>query len=299
MKLTNPVGSNNIISGFGIRKGTPHNGVDIAVPSGTRVVSPARGVVVASVDEARDGKCGGFIMIKHQVDGETFYTKYCHLKKRYARVGDTVAEGESIALSGGGKDDPFKGNAEGPHLHFELLNSSKSPIDPSPYLKGAALVLGTAALANAVSKDSDSTDKSEDSNKLLTGMFSKIATPLTIAGLAGAAIGPGVSENRNIYRKKNMDNLIRKTLREFVEEAEKKDSKKKESIVPGCNGAKMGLGALVIILEKLLEGRGEGERAAKEIRMFLMGQNKVNAEQMVQILKKYKKEDLIPYTGCL
>lgn len=303
MKLVNPVNSTNIISGFGTRRGVQHKGVDIAVPSGTRVVSPARGIIVASVDDARDGgKCGGFIKIKHQVEGETFFTKYCHLKKRYARVGDTVNAGESIGLSGGGKDDPHKGNSEGPHLHFELLDSGENHIDPQPYILGASLV-GTGALLSKSKSSDKSGDKSttdpNDENRLLTGLFKNLTPALTAAGLAGMAFGSGVSENHNIYRKKNMDNIIRKTLREFVEQADKKEVKKKETLVPGCKGAKMGLGALVIILEKLLEGRGEGERAAKEIRMFLMGQNKVNSEQIAQILKKYKRDDLIGYTGCI
>ena len=60
MKLVNPVNSTNIISGFGTRRGSQHKGIDIAVPSGTRVVSPAKGVIVASADDAKDGgKCGG------------------------------------------------------------------------------------------------------------------------------------------------------------------------------------------------------------------------------------------------
>lgn len=301
MKLVNPVNSTNIISGFGTRRGVQHKGIDIGVPSGTRVVSPANGVVVASADDAKDGgKCGGFIKIKHETEGQTFYTKYCHLKKRYARAGDGVNAGESIGLSGGDKDDPFKGNSEGPHLHFELLDSSENHVDPQPYILGASLVGTGALLSDKEKKKKKEKETSDnDENRLLTALFKNISPALTVAGLAGMAVGPGVSENRNIYRKKNMDNVIKKTLREFVEQADKKQTNKKETIVPGCRGAKMGLGALVIILEKLLEGRGEGERAAKEIRMFLMGQNKVNAEQVAQILIKYKKEDLIAYTGCI
>lgn len=299
MILVNPVNSTNITSGFGTRRGVQHKGIDIAVPSGTRVVAPANGVIVASDDDAKDGgKCGGFIKIKHKAEGQTFYTKYCHLKKRYARAGDGVNAGESIGLSGGGKDDPFKGNSEGPHLHFELLDSSENHVDPQPYILGASLV-GPGALLSGKKNKKEKETSDNDENRLLTALFKNISPALTVAGLAGMVVGPGVSENRNIYRKKNMDNVIKKTLREFVEQADKKQTNKKETIVPGCRGAKMGLGALVIILEKLLEGRGEGERAAKEIRMFLMGQNKVNAEQVAQILIKYKKEDLIAYTGCI
>jgi len=305
MKLINPVNSTNISSGFGIRNGIPHNGVDIMVPSGTRFVAPAKGIVIASTDDARDGgKCGGFVMLKHDIDGETYYTKYCHVKRRYARAGDTVNAGESIALSGGDEKDPHKGNAQGPHLHFELLNSSKKPIDPKPYLLGASLVgASTLSSDNGSKDDEDDEDDNKisdkDENVYLKKMFAPLSPALTAMGLLGMGIGSGVSENHDIYKKKNMDNIIRKTLREFVEESDKKDNKKKETLVPGCKGAKMALGALVIILEKLLEGRGEGERAAKEIRMFLMGQNKVNAEQIAQILKKYKREDLIAYTGCI
>jgi hypothetical protein len=71
--------------------------------------------------------------------------------------GDRVSKGSRIGYSGGGANDPGKGNSDGPHLHFELLNKSKKPIDPEQFLKGSA-ILGAAtvaALATSGSNDGD------------------------------------------------------------------------------------------------------------------------------------------------
>ena len=130
-------------SGFGPRNGRPHNGIDIGVPDGTGVNSVADGEVVRA--DMRDYKgYGNFIIIKHDLDGETFYSAYAHLTKMLVSVGNKVKQGEQIALSGGGQGlAGGAGLSTGPHLHFEIRKSeSGNWVNPEKYLSGAEIVKG-------------------------------------------------------------------------------------------------------------------------------------------------------------
>ena len=123
-----PVNDARITSGFGYRtiggESGNHQGVDLAVESGTKVFSPANGKVVSSMNAG--GKCGGLVIIDHG----NFQTKYCHLSKfDVVKKGDEVKKGQLIGYSGGGKNDPFKGNSLGPHLHYEVSRNGRV-VDP-------------------------------------------------------------------------------------------------------------------------------------------------------------------------
>ena len=85
-----------------------HNGIDIAVPTGTRVKAVAAGKVVQS---GWHGGYGNLVAVKH-FDGSL--SLYGHNSQLEARVGDQVEAGQTIALSGS------TGRSTGPHLHFEL-----------------------------------------------------------------------------------------------------------------------------------------------------------------------------------
>ena len=146
-------------SGFGQRGTGKHSGVDLKADSGTRVVSIADGEVFKSDDTSDPNGYGGQILIKHLLDGKPYYSKYAHLRKRYVRVGETVTAGEKIGESGGGPNDPNKGRSTGPHLHFEILDGGKKPIDPEPILTGAV------ALGGAVLHGSVLSGKNKDKNK--------------------------------------------------------------------------------------------------------------------------------------
>jgi hypothetical protein len=135
-------------SGFGQRNNANHAGIDLKANSGTRVLASLPGKVVKSDDT--NSSYGGLIVIRHDLDGDTYYTKYAHLRNRYKNVNDIVSAGEQIGESGGGPNDRNKGNATGPHLHFEFLNSNKQAIDPEPYLK---------------SKEIDADDNNKEKNK--------------------------------------------------------------------------------------------------------------------------------------
>ena len=150
-------------SGFGQRGTGKHSGVDLKADSGTRVVSIADGEVFKSDDTSDPNGYGGQILIKHLLDGKPYYSKYAHLRKRYVRVGETVTAGEKIGESGGGPNDPNKGRSTGPHLHFEILDGAKQPINPEPILTGVA-VLGGAALIGS-SLFGKNKDKNKDKSK--------------------------------------------------------------------------------------------------------------------------------------
>ena len=129
-----------ITSGFGARniKSNPnaskdHKGLDLRAASGTKIITPADGMVkIASFNH---GNCGGMIEIQHG----NYSTKYCHAKQITVKPGDTVKKGQEIGLSGGGAQDFGRGNSLQQHLHFEVLAGGRN-IDPStvmPFLRKA------------------------------------------------------------------------------------------------------------------------------------------------------------------
>jgi hypothetical protein len=150
-------------SSFGQRGTGKHSGIDLKADSGTRVVSITDGEVFKSDDSSDPNGYGGQIVIKHLLNGKTYYSKYAHLRKRYVRVGETVTAGEKIGESGGGPNDPNKGRSTGPHLHFEILDGSKQPINPEPILTGVAALGGAALIGSSLFGKNK--DNNKDKNK--------------------------------------------------------------------------------------------------------------------------------------
>lgn len=70
------------------------------------------------------GVYGKTVMIDH---GKGIQTLYAHNDRLLVKVGEQIAAGEQIALSGN------TGNTTGPHLHFEIRLNGKV-IDPLKYL---------------------------------------------------------------------------------------------------------------------------------------------------------------------
>jgi murein DD-endopeptidase MepM/ murein hydrolase activator NlpD len=112
--------SGPVVSGFGPRWGSMHEGIDISVPNGTAVHAAAGGTIIYA---GGMGGYGNIIVIDH---GNGLATAYAHLSAIWVG-GGSVSQGQAIAASG------CTGHCLGPHLHFEVRVNG-SPVDPLGYL---------------------------------------------------------------------------------------------------------------------------------------------------------------------
>ncbi|MEK5645944.1 MULTISPECIES: peptidoglycan DD-metalloendopeptidase family protein [Paenibacillus] len=114
-----------VTSGFKIRWGKQHAGVDIAAPgdsTGLGIVAFMPGTVTFSGVRGGYGNC---IMIDH---GGGLVTLYGHMQSPSPlSVGEQVEAGQLIGKIGN------TGSSQGAHLHFEI-RINDSPVDPLPYL---------------------------------------------------------------------------------------------------------------------------------------------------------------------
>ncbi len=123
-----PISGGRLSSNFGRRKApkkgasTYHKGIDWAVPTGTAVFASCGGTVA----KAGWGSGYGYVVYINHEDGSQ--TRYGHLSKVLVKAGQTVKQGERIALSGN------TGVSTGPHLHFEILIRG-SQVNPAKYIK--------------------------------------------------------------------------------------------------------------------------------------------------------------------
>ena len=113
-----PVEQGQISSGFGIRNGTMHDGVDIAAPVGTPVHAAESGTVIYS---GRLRGYGNVIIVRHD---EHYVTVYGHNSENLVREGDSVRCGETICEIG------ETGHTTGANLHFEVRrdNVARNPL---------------------------------------------------------------------------------------------------------------------------------------------------------------------------
>ena len=93
-----------------------HSGMDIGCQYGDAVWASDSGTVILAGDNGGYGNC---VMIDHGfVNGDHYYTLYGHLSAIYVSYGQSVSQGETIGAVGS------TGVSTGPHLHFEIRNSS-------------------------------------------------------------------------------------------------------------------------------------------------------------------------------
>lgn len=109
MNIIKPV-SGVVTSRFGSRWGRSHKGVDIGAPKGTSIKAVASGTVTVS-SYGYGGGYGNYIIISH---GNGVETVYGHCSALYAKVGQKVSQGETIAAVGN------TGRSYGNHLHLEI-----------------------------------------------------------------------------------------------------------------------------------------------------------------------------------
>ncbi|MBR5127115.1 MAG: M23 family metallopeptidase [Roseburia sp.] len=116
-----PINGGRKTSNYGWRWGRLHKGTDWGIPVGTKIFASSAGTVVRADYNGAYGLC---VLISHP-DGRM--TRYAHCSKLLVSAGQSVKQGETIALSGN------TGRSTGPHLHFEMIING-SAVDPLKYI---------------------------------------------------------------------------------------------------------------------------------------------------------------------
>ena len=103
-----PSDARYITSYYGWRWGSFHTGIDIAGPIGTNIYAYQSGTVTYA---GWAGAYGYMVKVDH---GDGHSTWYAHCSKMLVKTGETVSQGQKIALMGS------TGFSTGSHLHFEM-----------------------------------------------------------------------------------------------------------------------------------------------------------------------------------
>ena len=116
--------TNLISSNFGERihpitgQRTFHNGVDVAVPTGTKLYSAVNGTVtVAQYSET----AGNYIRVQTE---SGWVVTFMHMDTLAVSAGQKIERGDFVGHSGN------TGRSTGPHLHLEVRDSNNNPINP-------------------------------------------------------------------------------------------------------------------------------------------------------------------------
>jgi murein DD-endopeptidase MepM/ murein hydrolase activator NlpD len=116
------------------RDGHIHQGQDVIAASGTPLVSPVAGVVYWRAVQASGA---GHYLVIRGTDGVDYVLMHLLAGSELVDKGDAVTAGQQIGQVGA------TGDADGPHLHFEIwphgwYAKDSEPIDPLPTLKAWA-----------------------------------------------------------------------------------------------------------------------------------------------------------------
>jgi len=121
--LENP----RVSSGFGWRKNPFtrrrefHSGIDILGPKGTRIIAPARGVVITT---GYDQRLGNYLVLQHAGEIKTIYG---HLHKLSANEGMQVNRRDLLGFMGN------TGMSTSRHLHYSVIIDDRA-VDPMRYI---------------------------------------------------------------------------------------------------------------------------------------------------------------------
>ncbi|MFN7011083.1 MAG: M23 family metallopeptidase [Allorhizobium sp.] len=127
MPFANPAPGKDITSRFGNRPDpffgglAMHAGIDFRSPVGGQIKSTGAGKVIAA------GPAGGYGNMVEIDHGHGLTTRYGHMSRVLVKVGDEVASGDVIGLSGN------TGRSTGPHLHYEVRRNGEA-VDPMIFL---------------------------------------------------------------------------------------------------------------------------------------------------------------------
>jgi murein DD-endopeptidase MepM/ murein hydrolase activator NlpD len=127
---TMPASFDYISSGFGVRSdpieggAAFHPGLDFKGPKGAPIYAAAAGTVSFAGQRSGYGNC---VEISH---GHGLITRYAHMSRILARLGQPVTPGTQIGAIGS------TGRSTGPHLHFEVRINDR-PVNPRPFLEAS------------------------------------------------------------------------------------------------------------------------------------------------------------------
>jgi murein DD-endopeptidase len=119
----------------------PHNGVDLATPTGTQILATGDGVVTRVATHKYAGK---YIVLDYN---GPYGARFLHLSKILVKKGQQVKRGQVIALSGN------TGRTTGAHLHYELHVRGR-PVNPM-----TAVIPTTQAIAPETKAEYDESVK--------------------------------------------------------------------------------------------------------------------------------------------
>ena len=121
-----PLKQVEVTSPFGRRPRDFHEGIDLRARTGTPVYSASSGRVLYAGTKIRG--YGRMVVVKHD---HGLSTIYAHNSRILVKKGQTVKQGEQIALSGN------TGDSTAPHVHFEIRNGVAA-VDPKAVLPNGA-----------------------------------------------------------------------------------------------------------------------------------------------------------------
>lgn len=108
-----------------------HNGIDINTNHDEVLATENGGKVIKMGFDTKGG--GNFVKVEYsREDGSKTIATYCHLSQIDVKMGDVVAAGQKLGISGS------TGKSSGDHLHFSIdhvsADGSSRKVDPASYL---------------------------------------------------------------------------------------------------------------------------------------------------------------------
>ncbi|MGV9838782.1 M23 family metallopeptidase [Nocardia niigatensis] len=128
-KTVRPV-AGPLTSGFGLRWGAMHAGIDFGEGFGTPIHAITDGTVIEA------GPASGFGLWVRVLQDDGTIGVYGHMQDILVQVGQQLRAGDVLATVGS------RGYSTGPHLHYEVHTGGNAPIDPLPYLTGRGMDVG-------------------------------------------------------------------------------------------------------------------------------------------------------------
>ena len=161
-----------------------HTGVDFAFPMGTPIGAAQDGKIDQSYFNSSYGN-----MIREKFNNGK-YAIYAHQSKRVAKVGDKVKVGDLLGYSGS------TGHSTGPHLHFEVRNSTRygDDTDPLKFVTQGLFRTGTASLAgssgvSSKSSGSSGSDSSSEAPQITVSSGRFVPKAFSSSGGQGGDVG--------------------------------------------------------------------------------------------------------------